>query len=472
MKRYKVSYFLSQAFKGMWRNRMMTVASVIVLLSGIVLVGCFSMLIININENLKLVGDLNELVAFANTNAPYKAEEKATLASEIKAENNNFLGWSTDPNAKAAEYVAGEEYSVDPQDSDCGNIVFYAIWENPAIIDEFKVKYSASGVSVEEPATEDNKIYKDGDKLNLGSLSSRISTVSFLGWSTDSNAKEPEFAPDSEYIVSKQDSKGGEIVFYAVWSEKPSFDEYSITYSSNGIEVSSVPTDVETRRIYIRKQLNKLDNISEDGIKFVSREETLDEEKKNLEDYPNLLEVLENSENPYPDSFIIKCEKGLEVSALETQVKNIKGIYKTSCRADIAETVENLKGGVIVVFSGFMVILLIISIVVIINTVKIALNARANEIVIMRYIGATKWFISLPFKLEGIIIGLLSGVLGFIVQLVVYSYTSNIIMKEIKMISLVPFEEMQGILFLGSIVLGAIMGFVGSVISIRKNLKA
>ncbi len=451
---------------------MMTAASIIVLLSGIVLVGCFFMLILNINENLKSVGELNELVAFANTNAPYKAEEKATLASEIKADNNTFIGWSTDPNSKTAEYKAGEEYSINPEDADCGNIVFYAIWSDPAIIDEFKIQYSASGASVEEPVPEDGKIYRAGDKLYLGSLSSKISTVSFLGWSLNSNSDEADFAPNSEYTVSKQDSKGGNIVFYAVWSEVQSFEEYSISYNSNGVEVSSVPTDVETRRIYIRKQLNMLENISEDGIRFVSREETLDEEKKNLEDYPNLLEVLENSENPYPDSFIIKYEKGLEVSSLEVQVNNIKGIYKTSCRADIAETVENLKSGIVIVFSGFMVILLIISIVVIINTIKIALNARANEIVIMRYIGATKWFISLPFKLEGIIIGLLSGVLGFIVQLIVYSYTANMIMKEIKMISLVPFEEMQGILFLGSIILGAVMGFIGSVISIRKNLKA
>ena len=74
MRRYKISYFFSQAFKGLWRNGMMTLASVTVLLSCLIVMGCFSMLVINIDHNLESLGDLNEIVAFADTDEPYEAE--------------------------------------------------------------------------------------------------------------------------------------------------------------------------------------------------------------------------------------------------------------------------------------------------------------------------------------------------------------------------------------------------------------
>lgn len=473
MRRYKISYFFSQAFKGLWRNGMMTLASVTVLLSCLIVMGCFSMLVINIDHNLESLGDLNEIVAFADTDEPYEAEAEAVLAPAIKSEGKTFLGWSVNPDAEAADFGAGKTYKINPEDAVSGVITMYAIWEEKSVSDGYKIKYNASGLNIEGSLPENPDSYQEGDALSLAdALTARYSTIEFLGWSLSPDSEEAEYLSNAEYTVSSEDAKGGVITFYAVWSEKQTFATYKLVYDANDAEVSDMPTDSGVRLDRIRKQLEGLDNISENGIEFVSKEETLESEKEKLKDYPSLLATLEEGDNPYPDSFIITYKDNSSVSALQLQLDNIEGIYKTRCRADIAENIESLKSGIILIFTWFMVILFVVSIFVIINTVKLAVVGRSKEITIMRYVGATKWFIALPFELEGAIIGLFSGIAAFFVQWYMYGYVQKMIMNEIQMISILPFDNLKLVMFVGCVVIGVITGLIGSVISIRKYLKA
>ena len=198
----------------------------------------------------------------------------------------------------------------------------------------------------------------------------------------------------------------------------------------------------------------------------------MESEKENLKDYPGLLSLLEEGVNPYPDTFVIRYDDNAQVAALQLQLEHIDGIYKVRCRADIAENIETLKNGVILIFSWFMVILFAVSIFVIINTVKLAVVHRSKEITVMRYVGATKWFIALPFQLEGIMIGLFSGVLAFGLQWYAYGYVQKMVMGDLQMIEIVPFSELRLFLLLGCLAVGVLTGFVGSMISIRKYLKA
>lgn len=280
-------------------------------------------------------------------------------------------------------------------------ITMYAIWEEKSVSDGYKIKYNASGLNIEGSLPENPDSYQEGDALSLAdALTARYSTIEFLGWSLSPDSEEAEYLSNAEYTVSSEDAKGGVITFYAVWSEKQTFATYKLVYDANGAEVSDMPTDSGVRLDRIRKQLEGLDNISENGIEFVSKEETLESEKEKLKDYPSLLATLEEGDNPYPDSFIITYKDNSSVSALQLQLDNIEGIYKTRCRADIAENIESLKSGIILIFTWFMVILFVVSIFVIINTVKLAVVGRSKEITIMRYVGATKWFIALPLSLK------------------------------------------------------------------------
>ena len=103
MRRYKISYFIGQAFKGMWRNGMMTLASIVVLLSCLVVMGCFAMLVANVDRNLDSLGNLNEIAAFVSPTPEYVSGDKVVLAPALSSEGKTFLGWSTDPDATVAE---------------------------------------------------------------------------------------------------------------------------------------------------------------------------------------------------------------------------------------------------------------------------------------------------------------------------------------------------------------------------------
>ncbi len=451
----------------------MTLASVAVLLSCLIVMGCFTMLVVNIDRNLDALGNLNEIAAFVDPGHKYVANTKATLAPSPHGAEKTFLGWSTNPDATMAELSAGGTYEVNPSDAVCGVITLYAVWEGGSSDEGCTLSYHASGIALDGDLPVDANTYTVGTILNLPpALTARYRTIEFLGWALSPNADAKVYAPGSEYVVSASDIRGGVITLYAIWSEMPAYASYSLVYDANGVSVTKISTDSEVRLSRVRAQLEQLENIAEDGIRFVSKEQALEDEREKLKDYPGLLASLTPENNPYPDTFLIRYENNEDVATLEMQLQHIDGIYKVSCRSDIASSIESLKNGIILVFSWFMVILFVVSVFVIINTVKLAVVYRSKEITIMRYVGATKWFVALPFELEGILIGLFSGGLAFLVQWYAYGYVQKLLTAELQMIDFVPFSDIRFLLLAGCLIVGVVTGLIGSVISIRKYLKA
>lgn len=456
----------------MWRNGMMTLASITVLLSCLIVMGCFSMLLFNIDKNLDAVDNMNEIVVFVYSDKEYKDGDVRTLPSDLESDGNTFLGWSTDPDASEPTYVPGQKYTVTSADAVAGQIRFYAVWENKADRSDVSVKYNTLGVALTEAVLPDENTYSVGSTVELQKApTAKNPANTFLGWSLSADGSTGTIT-SGRYIIGEDDVKGGNVTFYAIWSQMPVYTSFEIVYDSNGIQVASLPTDAKLKLEHVEEQIKQLSNIAEDGVRFVSKEETLKEEKEKYNDYPGLQSFLSEDNNPFPDTFIVTYLDNSKVNTLELQIKSIDGVDKVRCRADIAETIESLKNGIIIVFSWFMIILFVVSIFVIINTVKLAVVYRSKEITIMRYIGATKWFIALPFYLEGIIIGIFSGLIAFFVQWFVYGYVHKMLVADLAMITVVPFSEIGLILMLGCLIVGVLTGMVGSAISIRKYLKA
>ena len=449
----------------------MTVASITVLISCLIVMGCFSMLLFNINKNLENLGGLNEIVVFVYSGSNCKEGDVNTLHGALEAENNTFLGWSTDPDATEPNHFPGEKYTVSSSDSVAGKIVFYAVWENRPTFEGFKVNYETFGVSLTDAPAPDESVYSFGDTVTFPeALEARNPSILFMGWSLSPDGSTGTIT-DGKYVVSEEDVKGGYLNLYAIWSQPPTFSEYGISYSANGVEVAELKTSATLTLEHVSEQLSRLGNIAEDGIVFISKEETLEKEKENYKDYPGLQSFLEESKNPFPDTYIVTYVDNSKVEALELQIKNIEGVDKVKCRADIAESIENLKNSIIVIFSWFMIILFVVSIFVIMNTIKLALNHRQHEIEIMRYIGATRWFISLPFDLEGIIIGAFSGACAYFIQWYAYGYVQKMVVSDIEMIEIIPFNQIWLILFVGCMLVGVLCGLIGSKISIKKYSK-
>lgn len=234
----------------------------------------------------------------------------------------------------------------------------------------------------------------------------------------------------------------------------------------------------------IGDSIRALENVKKNDVEFVSNEKALLEEKEKYNESSKVFEKMDE-DNPYPDSFVITYKDADKVADLEFELSKIEGVDKVKCRADLAQTIDSIKNGVIIAFTGFLAILFFVSVFVIINTIKLAVMARRQEIYIMRYVGATRSFITTPFILEGIGIGGFSAGVAFLIEWFGYTKLTGMVGGETnyKMIDFLSFKDTVNvfgyfdtnitvIVLVSFIAVGVITGIIGSMISLRKYLKA
>ncbi|MBE6724899.1 MAG: ABC transporter permease [Ruminococcaceae bacterium] len=211
--------------------------------------------------------------------------------------------------------------------------------------------------------------------------------------------------------------------------------------------------------------IGKLDNISK--VEYVPKADGLKQMKESSEVYKDVSEA----DNPLPDAYVITYEENDQVVELDYQLKQIPGIIKVNNRLELATTIENFKHGVMLVFVWFLAILSVVSIFIIINTIKLSVFSRRNEISIMQYVGATGWFISLPYIIEGAVIGIVSSVAAYFIEWYIYSYIERLVLTDLQMITFLPFADIRGYVLWGFIGLGVVTGVLGSMISLGRYLK-
>ncbi len=222
----------------------------------------------------------------------------------------------------------------------------------------------------------------------------------------------------------------------------------------------------------IGENIRSLNNVAE--VTFVSKEQALEEEREKYAEYSGLYDLVEG-DNPLRDSFVIKYENNEDVSTLVfhlEQMKNNGDLAKINNFLDLATSIDGIKNNISMVLVWFMAILFLVSIFVIINTIKLAVHSRRTEITIMRYIGATDWFVVLPFIFEGIIIGIIAAGIAFAAQWYIYGYIVDMMESAMGFITILMFSEFGLALFLAFMGIGIVTGIIGSTISTRKYLKA
>ncbi|MBO7404671.1 MAG: permease-like cell division protein FtsX [Clostridia bacterium] len=233
----------------------------------------------------------------------------------------------------------------------------------------------------------------------------------------------------------------------------------------NQIVVFCDPNATDEQIADIGEAIGKLDNI--ESVEHVTKEQGLEQMKAEYDIYDDVSE--EN--NPLPDSFVITYLENEKVPNLDYQLNQIEGIAKVNNRLDLATKIEGFKRGVMLVFVWFLVILGVVSIFIIINTIKLSVFSRRNEISIMQYVGATGWFISLPYLIEGAIIGIVSSVAAYFIEWYIYSYIEEMVITDLQMISILQFSDIRAYVFWGFLGLGIITGVVGSIISLARYLR-
>jgi cell division transport system permease protein len=178
-------------------------------------------------------------------------------------------------------------------------------------------------------------------------------------------------------------------------------------------------------------------------------------------------------ENPLPNSIIIKVTDLQEADAIVARVKTFDGIEDVKYYKDTVDQLMKITRFIQVGAMVVIVFLVIVSVIVVSNTVKLTVLAREREISIMKYVGATNWFIRGPFLIEGIFIGILSALISVGIISYIYYKITELIGPEIFIMlstTMVPGEFLITHLVWIFLALGISIGASGSIISMRRFL--
>lgn len=246
----------------------------------------------------------------------------------------------------------------------------------------------------------------------------------------------------------------------------------NVNYNINKIDGYNkivVFLDRETTEYEVLEIGEKLEEIK--GIEEVvleTKEVALEKQIAQYEESDFLFELYKD-DNPLKDSYIITYSPDADVNTIKMNIeRTIDHISKINLNMEVVEQIQNIKNAVAIIFSWLLILLFAVSLFVIINTVKLSVFARRDEIALMRYIGATNRFVSTPFLIEGLVIGAVSGGLAFGLQYLIYKYMMLGLVGQYEIFSILPFNEVRDILVIGFIVIGIATGFVGSLISLKK----
>ncbi len=272
--------------------------------------------------------------------------------------------------------------------------------------------------------------------------------------------------------------------------------------SEQGMSVFLEVDTTEEQIQQIEDKIKALPNVAK--VAFISKEEGLNSMKQRLGE--DIVKGFEQ-DNPLSDSFAVNVTDLSKATEVKTQIDKIEKVKNVELRADVIEKLMSIANGIqiisidkiekvknvelradvieklmsiangIQIISGIiLVLLIIISVFIIANTIKLTVHARRKEISIMKYVGATNGFIRWPFIVEGMIIGIISVMISILIVGISYTYiTNNILTTSLSDLNisytLLTFADMFPLVLTVYIIIGIGIGVLGSVISMRKYLE-
>jgi len=220
----------------------------------------------------------------------------------------------------------------------------------------------------------------------------------------------------------------------------------------------------------IEDQIRNLDGVK--SVRFVSKEEGLEQLRESLGDDADLLEGLDE-ENPLFDMFVVQVFYPQTIGVTAEEIEKIDFVKEVDYGKVTVEKLFAITTWIRNIGLIFIIGLAFTAMFLIANTIKIAIYGRRKEIQIMKLVGATNWFIRWPFFIEGLLLGVIGSIVPII--LLIFSYKTllaklnvNLSFSFIEFLPLYPLAYQVSLLLLG---IGAFIGIWGSMISVRRFLK-
>lgn len=224
----------------------------------------------------------------------------------------------------------------------------------------------------------------------------------------------------------------------------------------------------------LKKKLEDIPNVNE--VEFYSKEEA----------WENMLEGMTDEEkdffqyaddNPLPDTFRITVVDIKKMTETTTQIDTFDNVESTKSPTAFADVLISIRRLVTIISGAIVIALIIVCMIIISNTTRASVFSRRKEINIMKYVGANNSFIRIPFFVEGMIVGILAAATALLLTMFAYDGVYNILNDDFKLWnilgvkSLYSFKDMLWPVAGAYAVAGALIGAVGTSISIGKHLK-
>ena len=237
----------------------------------------------------------------------------------------------------------------------------------------------------------------------------------------------------------------------------------------NGIKDSDYIIHNEDEAKALCKEIEEIENVSK--VVFVSSEEGLESIKESMlegqEEYFSFLD----DENPMSCAAKVTMADMGKFEETIKKIEKLSGVERIVSQSDLASTINAIKNGVGIAGVWIIAVLMIISLVIVSNTIRVTMYNRKLEIGIMKAVGATDAFVRIPFIVEGMVIGLVSAVISEILLYFCYRVATESIIGTLGTTDIVKYGDMALILFVLFAGIGIFAGVIGSAIMIGKYLK-
>ena len=218
----------------------------------------------------------------------------------------------------------------------------------------------------------------------------------------------------------------------------------------------------------LEEDLKKMQGI--ESVRYVSREDAIVRLRERLGDQKYLLDALDGK-NPLANAFEVTVKQPTMVETAAKAIEKFGGVESVKYGQDVVEHLFDMTR--LVRIFGFTLMLLLAgaTLFIISNTIRLTVFARRKEIAIMKYVGATDWFIRWPFLLEGVVLGFFGGVLAAIALRSIYGLITAKVYSTLAFLPLIPQYPFVNFIGVVMVVSGMGIGALGSTISLKRFLK-
>lgn len=225
-------------------------------------------------------------------------------------------------------------------------------------------------------------------------------------------------------------------------------------------------SQLETREVGTR--ITKMPGVTQ--VLYISKDEAMSRFKDRLGDQQSILTALGDG-NPLPNAFEVKVDKPERVKPVAQAISQLKGVENAKFGQEVVEHLFDLTKMMRIFGLVLILFLALAALFIISNTIRLTVFARRREIGIMKYVGATDWFIRWPFLLEGTLLGLGGAVIAVLFLNQTYSALTHEVYESLTFLPLIPQYPFITNLSLILLVTGAAIGALGSSISLRRFMK-